>query len=108
MSKLSEIVFKPVQSKEFDVMGKKVLLRSLNTRDTIELDLEVKEEFKTNELLEFGVKILSRAVVSIDGVTPDNPAETKAFLESQESSVVFEILAKYQELTTVGKEELKN
>jgi len=107
MSKLNDIVFKSVQSKEFDVMGKKVLIKTLTTKDNIELDVELREDIKTSELLVIAVKILSRAIVSIDGIVPDNAEETKGFLESQESSVVFKLLEKYQELNNVEDEVIK-
>lgn len=108
MSKLSEIVFKPVQSKEFEVMGKKVVLKSLTTKDTIELNIEVKEGFTSTQLLSFALTLLSRAVVSVDGVVPESPADVIKFLEAQDSSVVFAILGKYQELTQIDVEEIKN
>jgi len=108
MSKLSEIVFKSVQSKEFDVMGKKVLLKSLTTKDSIDLDIEIKESSTTKELLQFALKVLSRAIVSIEGITPDNHEECIGFLESQESEVVLALLTKYQELSSVDGSDLKN
>lgn len=108
MSKLNEIMFKPIQSKEFELMGKKIVLKALNTKDTIELDLEVREGFTTSELLKFAVKVLSRAIVSIEGIVPDNFEETKQYLETQDSNVVLDMLGEYQEFNNVTKEEIKN
>ena len=110
MSKLSEIVFKPIIQKEIESFGHKVLLKTLDTKDNIELDIEVsgEQKFSTKDLLVLGVKILSRAIISIDGVVPDNAEETKSYLEKQPTEVVFDLLNKYQSLSGVTEKEIKN
>jgi len=101
-------VFKPIQQKEYEIMGKKVVLKTLKTKDTMEMNISIKEDMKSNDLLRFAVELLSVAIVSIEGIVPDNVSQTKEFLENQESSIVFEIFNKYQELSNVSGEELKN
>lgn len=108
MGKLSDIVFKASLTKEFDVMGHKVVLRSLTTKDTIELNLEDKSDFKTKDLLEFALKILSKAIVSIDGIVPDNGEEVIKYLETQDAEVVLNLLSKYQDISNVSETEIKN
>ena len=109
MSKLAEMTFKPIITKEFEVMGKKILLRTLTTKDTLELDLNSQTE-KPNlkDLLSFGVDTLSHCIVSVDGVTPDSVAECKEFLLKQDQGVVIQILNKYQSMLTDASAEIKN
>ena len=108
MSKLSEISFSEVLEKEYEIRGKKVRLRALRTRDTMDMTIEIGEDAKTNDLLKFAIEMLSKALVSIDGVVPDSPEESREFLLNQEASVVFEILSKYQDMNGVKAEDLKN
>lgn len=110
MSKLSEIIFKPLITKEVESFGHKVTLRSLTSKDNMELELDAKigDDFKTKELTMLAYKILSRSLVNVDGVAPDSPAEVVGFLEQQAPEVVFDLLSKYQELVGITKEEIKN
>ncbi len=111
MSKLSEIVFKPVLSKEVESFGHKVTLRALNTKDNIDLDLRPTpdgEKLNNKDVLVLATKILSTSLVSVDGIVPDNSKEVIDFLEQQDSEVVLDLLSKYQEMTGVTEEEIKN
>ena len=108
MSRLSEIAFSEVSQKEFDIRGKKVLLKTLKTKDNITMTTDIDEDTKRPELLAYSVDMLSKAIVSVDGVIPDSQEETKEFLLNQEAVVIFEILSKYQELNKVTAEDVKN
>ncbi len=109
MSKLNEIVFKPIQVKEFVVMGKKVTLRSLTTKDNIDLDIQTGENLNsTKDILILATKVLSRSIVEIEGVKPDSEKEIVDFLHNQEASIVLEMLSNYQKLVEVTPEQIKN
>ena len=110
MSKLNEIVFKPIVSKEYEFFGQKVVLKALTTKDNLELDLNSNlDNPNTKDLLEMALKILSKSIVKVNDVTPDNSQEIVEMLKNQEPEVVFSMLNKYQELSgVVTKEEIKN
>jgi phage FluMu protein gp41 len=110
MSKLSEIMFKEMMTKEVVIKGHKVVLRSLTAKDNMELDIKLNEstETGTRELTALALKLLSRSIVSVDDITPDGPEEIVAFLEKQETAIVFELLAEYQKMTSAQVEEIKN
>jgi len=109
MSKLNEIVFKPIQMKEFTVAGKRVTLKSLTTKDNIDLDINATDSMNsTKDILVLGIKILSRSIVEIEGVRPDNEKEIVDFLHNQDASVVLDLLASYQKLVEVTPEQIKN
>ena len=111
MSKLSEIVFSPEIKKEVESFNHKVVLRSLTTADNIEMDMQMidsAEKLSVKELLVLAIKTLSRAIVSVDGVVPENAQDTVNFLNKQTTEVVFDILTKYQSMVGIKVEEIKN
>lgn len=108
MSKLNEIVFKPIQMKEYIIADKKVVLRSLTTRDNIELDINTADNLNTTkDILILASKILSRSIVEIEGIKPDNEKEIVDFLNIQDPSIVLEMLTKYQELIQITPDQIK-
>jgi hypothetical protein len=108
MSKLNEIVFKPIQMKEYVIAGKKVVLKSLTTKDNIELDINASDNLNsTKDILVLATKILSRSIVEIEGIKPDSEREIVDFLHNQEASIVLDMLTKYQELIQVTPEQIK-
>jgi len=109
MSKLTEIMFKEMTTKEVLVKGHKVVLKPLTTQDNIELDINIETETTgTKSLLQMSLKILSRSIVSVDGVSPDSPEETIQFLQKQDTGIVFSILGEYQKIAADTVEEIKN
>jgi len=110
MGKLSEIMFKEMLTKEVDFMNHKVVLRALTTKDNIELDIKIGETDTTGSkaLLEMALKMLSRSITSVDGITPDSPQEVVEFLSKQDTGVVFSLLGEYQKIASTGVEEIKN
>lgn len=110
MSKLSEIMFKEMLTKEIEFMNHKVTLRALTTKDNIELDIKIDEANATGSkaLLEMALKMLSRAIVNVDGVAPDSPQEVVEFLNKQDTAVVFNLLGEYQKIAATGIDEIKN
>ena len=119
MGELSKLVFKEVQQSDIEVMGHKIVLRSLTTRDSLEMDVDyanMLEETKEGEepkvdmkaMIKNMVEMLSSIIVSIDGIKPENREETKDFLLSQEQSVLSEIFSKADVYGSKVAEEIKN
>ncbi len=106
---LENILFKPVIQKEFDSFGHKVVLKTLTTKDNMEMDFNAEKLDLTNSknLLTFSINILSFSIVSIDGILPEGKEDTIKFLQNQAPEVVFDILDKYKSLTD-NTEEIKN
>jgi hypothetical protein len=101
--------------KEFEIKIKnkdrKIVLRALNTEDTLGMDLNTmtRENSDTKAILQDAVQILSRSIVSIDGQVPDSPEETRDFLmKSTQPGDIFNLLGKFQTLTEVIEQEVKN
>ena len=95
--------------KEYVIAGKRVVLKSLTTKDNIELDINASDNLNsTKDILVLATKILSRSIVEIEGIKPDNEREIVDFLHNQEASIVLEMLTKYQELIQVTPEQIKN
>ena len=108
MGKLADIVFQTVTSKEFDVKGHKIKLRSLTTKDNLELEIGSGDKIEnTNQILKFALKILSRSIVAIDDVVPENEKEVVEFLGNQHPDIVFEIFENYQKINENLGEEIK-
>jgi len=125
MGELSKVIFKEVAVKEIEVLGHKIVIRGLTTRDSLEMDVDytdimketpkAKEGEETKEpainlkaMIQNMIEVLSSIIVSIDGITPDNRNETKAFLLDQEQSIVSEIFSKADVYSTKAAEEIKN
>ncbi len=108
-TKLNEIVFKPILTQEFEVLGKKVILKELTTKDNLEMDYSSfqTENVNVKDILKMALDILSYSIVSIDGIVPENAKETREFLLNQEQSIVLDLLTKYQSILEEGKEEIK-
>ncbi len=110
MGKLNDIIFKQSITKEFEVLGKKVILRTLTTKDNLDMDytsFQTSEELNIKDILKTGLDILSRSLVSIDGVVPESAQETKDFLLNQDQSVIIDLLSKYQTMVSEEKTEIK-
>ena len=113
MGNLAKIVFSAKQEKEVEVLGHKVVFRSLTTRDSLEMDFDyaelAKEENKNNPkaMLKNMIELLAASIVSIDGVAPENRQETKEWLLDQEQTSVIEIFTKSTIIPT-STEEIKN
>ena len=112
---LEQLVWGKEIVKEFDVTmqgaARKFVLRSLTTEDTLAMDLKIMNTEKpgTRDILADAVEMLSRSIVSIDGVKPDSPEETKSFLlKKLQTNDVFALLEKFQSLTDSVAAEVKN
>lgn len=101
---LANISFSKNPQREIVVMDKKIVIRSLTTKDTLEMNVdyaafaaagedgkEGKENFDIKKMLSNVVEILSSSIVSIDGQVPDSREELKSFLLAQEQEVVLAI-----------------
>ncbi len=111
MRKLNDIVFRPVATREFEILGKKIILKALTTRDNLQMEFgsfENNAEVNIKDILKMAIDILSYSLVSIDGIAPENPAETKEYLLNQEQTIVLDLLTKYQTMMEEGKEQIKN
>jgi hypothetical protein len=111
MGKLSEIVFKPILTTEVESFGHKVTLRSLTSKDEMELNLPSIQEgqiLNKAAILELAYKVLPKSIVNVDGIIPDNSSDILEFLQKQDSEVVFDLLSKHQGLTGITPEEIKN
>jgi hypothetical protein len=113
MGNLSGIVFGKNGTEVLEVMGHKVEVKKLTTKDMIEgkIDLSIFAEDKPNmsELMANVVRALAFAIISIDGIKPDNHEATAEFLLNQEQSVVLTIFKKSDIFgTNVVEEEIKN
>lgn len=112
---LEKLVWGGEVNKEFEVEinGTKhlIVLRSLNTEDTLGMDLNIMNQEKpdTRAILADAIQMLSRSIMSIDGNIPDSPEETKQFLlKKTQTGDVFKMLDKFQSLTADIQEEVKN
>jgi hypothetical protein len=109
---LAKVIFKEAPTKEFEVMGKKIVVRGLTTRDTIEMDIDFEAMSNSNGgdiklILKNIIEMLASTLVSIDGQTPDNRADAKEFLLNQEQEVVMEIFKQSDLFGTKATEEIK-
>jgi len=98
---------------EIEIKGKmrKLGMRALTVEDTLAMELNVidKEKPDTKAIVRDAIEMLSRAIFSIDGQTPDSPEETKEFLfKNIQAADVFKILDKFQSLETDVEKEIKN
>jgi hypothetical protein len=112
---LEKLVWGGEVTKEFDVIIKgtthKVVLRSLNTEDTLAMDLNIisQEKPDTKQILTDAVSMLSRSIISIDGNIPDSAEETKDLLmKHTQPGDVFRLLEKFQTLSENTAAEVKN
>lgn len=112
---LDKLVWGIEESKEFEVEIKgqkhKIVLRPLNTIDTLQMNLAMitQENPDTKALLGDAIEMLSRSIVSIDGQTPDSQEEIKQLLLTKtQAGDVFKILGKFQSLGEAAEEEIKN
>jgi hypothetical protein len=112
---LEKLVWGGEVQKEFEIEIKgakhKIVLRSLNTEDTLSMDLNIMNQEKpdTNAILKDAIEMLGRSIVSIDGNVPDNISETKEFLlKKTQTGDVFKILEKFQTLSEDVQAEVKN
>jgi hypothetical protein len=117
MGKLSSIIFTEKQQKEAEVLGHKIVFKSLTTRDTLSLNLDYKtitgeanaaEGIDAKAMLGNMLEMLSASIVSIDGIAPDNKAETMEFLLNQEQATILELFSKSSIGGVVTAEEIKN
>ena len=100
MGKLSDIVFSPSVTKEFNIANHKVVLRELNTEDNLRMNVNFESETAgVKENINNTLEILSYALVSIDGVSPDNPLEAKNFLVKLTSGNLNEFFKSYQDIS---------
>jgi len=109
---LSSIVFKEHPTREFEALGKKIVVRGITARDTLDMDMDLLD-FMTKEGTDIDlrttvkgmIEYLSAAIVSIDGEKPENKEETKNFLLDQEQGVVIQIFAaaNAQEIQTAAE-----
>ena len=112
---LEKLVWGGELTKDFDVeingTVHKIVLRTLNTEDTLSMNLNIMNQDKpdTKMILADAVEMLSRALVSIDGSAPDSIDEAREFLlKRTQTGDVFKILDKFQSLGVVVQEEVKN
>jgi len=112
---LEKLVWGQEVQKEFTVAIKgvdhKFVMRSLQTEDTLEMDLNLMsvEKPSTPDILKDAVEMLSRSIVSIDDAAPDSPAETKTFLlKRTQTADIFALLEKFQSLSEEIAAEVKN
>jgi hypothetical protein len=112
---LEKLVWGGEVTKEFDVkisgVDHKFVLRSLNTEDTLSMDLNLMSQEKpgTVAILKDAIEMLARSIVSIDGNKPDNTEETRQFLmKKTQTNDVFAILEKFQSLSESTAAEVKN
>jgi len=97
---LSSIVFKENPTREFEALGKKIVIRGITARDTLDMDMDLLE-FMTKEGDEIDlrttvkgmIEYLAAAIISIDGEKPESKEETKNFLLDQEQGIVIQIFA---------------
>ena len=110
MGKLSQMVFDPQIQKEYELKGHKIVLKSLTTKDTVNLEYTVDGEENPNvqHVLKAAIELLSTSLVSIDGEKPDNLDEARLFFVNQTPNIVFEFLNKYREMNQEVEGEIKN
>lgn len=108
---LAKVIFKENPTKEFEVMGKKVVVRGLTTKDTLDMDIDFEQMSSDSANIKFMLKnvieILASILVSIDGNTPDNREESKEFLLNQSQDVVMEIFKQADVFGTKNADEIK-
>jgi hypothetical protein len=112
---LDKLVWGGEITKEFEVelagQMRKIVLRSLSTEDSLSMELNIMNQEKpdTRAILADAVEMLSRSIVSIDGLSPDSAEETKQFLlKKTQTGDVFKILDKFQSLSADIQAEVKN
>ena len=100
---LSNIVFKANPTREIEVLGKKIVVKSLTTKDTLAMDIDLLDfmgssgdkdaspDLKT--VVRGMIEFLSVAIVSIDGEVSSSKEETKEFLLNQDYGIVTAIFA---------------
>ena len=90
-------------------MGRKLILRALTTKDSIEIDVNPDQKLESSkDILQFAIKVLSRSICEIDGIKNENTEEMSNFLLNQEPVVVFQILESYYKILETNGEQLKN
>jgi len=102
MGKLSDIVFSPAVTKEFNIANHKVVMRELNTEDNLRMNVNYDTESTgVKENITNTLEILSYALVSIDGIVPENALEAKNFLVKLTSGHLNEFFKSYQDISSI-------
>ena len=110
---LASIVFKAPEAKEIEVMGHKIYIKTLNTKDTLAMDFDyskIAEDQSIKGILTGAVELLSSMITKIDDIEIKDRSENKEFLLNQEQSVIMEIFTKadFNQTSGVPEEDLKN
>ena len=132
MGNLDQLTFSEPEQKEFELDGHKWVLREASSGDQLSMNADFdkqREEMKTvdeegNEVVDEAkananlkillnniIELLSYTIVSIDGIVPENPEATKAFLLKKKSKLAFDLFGLQNELAKDLKEvneEVKN
>ena len=100
---LSSIVFKANPTREVEVLGKKIIVRGLTTKDTLDMDINLLEFMESaagsdkqtdlKTIVKGMIEFLAAAIVSIDGQIPESKEETKQFLLDQDYGIISAIFA---------------
>ncbi len=110
---LADIVFKAPETKEIEVMGHKISIKTLTTKDTLEMDFDYSqlgEDQSIKGILTGAVELLASMIVKIDDIEIKERNDIKEFLLNQEQSVIMEIFTKadFNQTSGVPEAELKN
>jgi len=97
---LSKIVFSNGSERTIEVDGHKIVLRNLNTKDIIGLEIDLslmaKDDVDIKTMLQSTIDVLSTVIISVDGEKSEGKADAKEFLMNLEQKYVNEIFSKAQ------------
>lgn len=102
-------------TKEVEVMGKKIVLRELNVFEEMELE-DILSKFKKDESTKFGqlnyvLRLLRYSIISINGekLSTENTEEIeKYFTKIFSSSVIFKIFKEYSNFVKEQNKEIND